>query len=195
MKIIIDTSSWVALVRYYLPFDSKGDLPSLIKKKITDNEVILLSEVLTECKFQSKGIVVTNLPFINKTNSKKTDELIPTKKFYNLLENQFCNQVQKRMLSDVEFENRKQAFLTSADAKIILKAIHYQKSKEDIKIVTEETSTNNDSKVFKKIPVLSNLLNIKCITLPELITSFNGEVDLNITRKTDRNTGEQTLLF
>lgn len=77
MKIIIDTSSWVALVRYYLPFDSKGDLPSVIKNKIATNEIILLDEVLTECKYQSKGIVVNNLSFIKKSNSKRTDDLIP----------------------------------------------------------------------------------------------------------------------
>ena len=34
MRIIIDTSSWVALVRYYLPFDSNGILPQLIEKKM-----------------------------------------------------------------------------------------------------------------------------------------------------------------
>lgn len=193
MKIIIDTSSWVALVRYYLPFDTNETLPSLIEEKIINNEVIVLDKVYLECKYLSKGIVVENLPFI-KENQVKTDELIPSKKFYNSLENQFCNQMQKKMLTETEFENRKQTFLNSADAKILLRAINYSKiDKEEVIIVTEETSSNNDSKVFKKIPILSSHIGIRCITLPELISLFNTEIGLNIFKNS--KTGQQTTLF
>lgn len=194
MKIIIDTSSWVALVRYYLPFDNANIISTLIEEKVNTGEIIILSEVYLECKYQSKGIVTQDLSFIlKKSYHTKTNDLIPTKSFYNSLENQFCNQAQKRMLNDVQFENRKQKFLSSADAKIILQAINYTKiDKEDVLIVTEETSSNNDLKVFKKIPILSEYLGIKCITLPELITFYGDEIGLEID---DKKKPTQTSLF
>lgn len=194
MKIIIDTSSWVALVRYYLPFDNANIISTLIEEKVNNEEIIILSEVYSECKYQSKGIVIQELPFVlNKSYHTKTNELFPTKSFYNSLENQFCNQAQKRMLDDVEFENRKQSFLSSADAKIILQAINYTKiDKEDVLIVTEETPSNNDLKVFKKIPTISGYLGIKCITVPQLITFYGDEIGLEID---DKKKPTQTSLF
>lgn len=190
---IIDTSSWVALVRYYLPFDSNNILPDLIQQKIKDGDIIFLKEVYDECKFQSKGIAITQLPFLaDKSLHTKTTELIPSPKFYNCLENQYSVQSQKRQLSDVQFENRKQTYLNSADAKILLKSIDLKRSGGDgLTIVTEETTTNNDLKVFKKIPVIASYLGVRCITMPELISDYNKEVGLNVTKTS--NNGQSSL--
>lgn len=182
MRFIIDTSTWVSLVKYYKPFDNSSVIYDFFKQKIKDGEFILLSEVSLECSFVSKKIVIKELDFI--TNTKfitKTTELLPSKKFYNLLENQFCNQIQKRLLKETEVENLTNIFLKEADAKIILKAIEISKTLDnEITVVTEETTSNNDNKLFKKIPAICKELNIDCIGLPKLIEIFNKDISIMI---------------
>lgn len=182
MRFIIDTSTWVSLVKYYKPFDNSSVIYDFFKQKIKDGEFILLSEVSNECSFVSKKIVIKELDFItNKKLITKTTELLPTNKFYNLLENQFCNQFQKRLLNETEVENLTNKFLKEADAKIILKAIEITKTLDnEITIVTEETTSNNDNKLFKKIPAICKELNIDCIGLPKLIENFNKDISIMI---------------
>ncbi|SNR66200.1 DUF4411 family protein [Lutibacter flavus] len=182
MRFIIDTSTWVSLVKYYKPFDNSSVIYDFFKKKIKDGEFILLSEVSTECSYVSKRIVTKELDFItNKKLITKTAELLPTKKFYNLLDNQFCNQNQKRLLSEVDIESLTNDFLKSADSKIILKAIEITKTLDNqITVVTEETSSNNDNKLYKKIPAVCKELNVNCIGLPKLIEGFNKEITVKI---------------
>lgn len=89
------------------------------------------------------------------------------------LENRLCYVARKNTLLETEFENRKQAFLDSADAKLILFCI---KSKdplnlEKVVLVTEETKTDNDNKVFKKLPEICSLLDIEHCNLPTLLES------------------------
>lgn len=182
MKVIIDTSSWIAIVRYYLPFDQNKIISDFFKNKLDTKELVIIDKVFDECSYISQGMVVKELDFINiKKEHCKTDILIPPRKFYNLLENQFCHQVQKRKLTDVQFENEKENYLKSADARIILQANKYQKEEnEEVLIVTEETTSNNDSKLFKKIPNISSILNIKCITLPVLIEMYNSEIKIEV---------------
>jgi len=182
MRFIIDTSTWVSLIRYYKPFDNSSVIYDFFKQKISNGEFILLLEVSTECSYVSKRIVIKELDFITtKKFITKTSELLPTKKFYNLLDNQFCNQNQKRLLSDVDIESLTNDFLKSADAKIILKAIEITKTLDNqITVVTEETSSNNDNKLYKKIPAICKELNIDCVILPKLIELFNKEITVKI---------------
>ncbi len=49
-----------------------------------------------------------------------------------------------------------------------------------ITVVTEETSSNNDNKLFKKIPSICKELNVECIGLPKLIELFNKEINVQI---------------
>ena len=182
MRFIIDTSTWVSLVRYYKPFDNNSVIYDFFKQKIINGEFILLSEVSVESSYVSKKIITKELDFIiDKQFITKTTSLLPTKKFYNLLDNQFCNQLQKRLLSDAEIETMTNLFLGSADAKIILKAIEISKTLDNqITVVTEETSANNDNKLYKKIPSICKELNIECIGLPKLIEFFNKEITVRI---------------
>lgn len=174
MKVIIDTSSLISLVRYYLPFDKNNILFDFIKNKIELGEILILDAVLNECRYTSKGIVIDKLPYINqKKYQTKTDNILPTKRFFNLLENNFINTSTRDKLSDVEFENRKNKFLTSADAKLILYSM-YSNSKEKIVIVTEETASNNDNKSFKKIPAICKILNLEILTLPQLLEKYDN---------------------
>jgi len=180
MRFIIDTSTWVSLVRYYKPFDKSSIIYNFFKQKLKDGEFILLTEVSIECSYVSKKIVTKELDFISdKKLITKTTDLLPNKKYFNLLDNQFCNKSQKRKLEDIEIEKLTENFLNSADSKIILKAVEISKTLEnDIVVVTEETNSNNDNKIFKKIPIICDLLNIKCFGLPLLITEYKDDISI-----------------
>lgn len=184
MRYIVDTSTWVSLIRYYKPFDKNSIIYDFFKEKVIQGDFILLEEVSKECSFVSKKIVVNELDYIiDKKLITKTIDLLPTKKFYNLLENQFSNQNQRRLLEESEIENLTRMFLQSADSKIILKAIEISKTLEkEISIVTEETTSNNDNKLYKKIPSICNILGIHCIGLPKLIEDFNSEISILVNK-------------
>ncbi len=170
MKAIFDTSSLLAFVRYYLPFDTEKKLINFLKDKFEKEEIIILDKVLEESKGISRGIVFSELQFLsNSTIIVKTTELLPTQKFYNLLENQFCDKtiLKLKEIDDVAFELEKTNYLKSPDANLILYSISI-KSENPI-IITEETKSANDNKIFKKIPTCCAEVGIECITLPQLL--------------------------
>jgi len=190
MRVVIDTNSLNALVRYYLPFDINNNLYELIKLKIQIGDIIILDAVLTECKFQSDGLVLKKLDFLEDKSFKKqykiplkTDDLLPPApaKFIRQVENQFSIGVMKNKLKDFEFELEKERWLNSADAKLIIYCLNHnhQGTFEEIFLVTEETKTQNDLKVFQKIPSICDMLNISVLTLPELINKFNNEINID----------------
>lgn len=185
MKVVIDTNSLLSLVRYYLPFDKKGVLFNFFKTKIEKGEIIIIDKVFQECTYNSKGIVLTTLDYLNdKTFLKsskvpfKTDSLLAPSpaKFLRQVENQFVNTVVRRQknLSDTEFENQKNSFLSDADMKQIILCLNLIKEGEKVVLVTEETESSNDNKLFKKIPAICKELEIETMTLPELIAKYDG---------------------
>ena len=77
-------------------------------------------------------------------------------------------------MDEVQFENQKNEYLQSADAKLLLYCI---KNKSDnVIIVTEETEASNDNKLFKKLPSICKILELTTITLPELLDQ-SDEID------------------
>lgn len=185
MKVVIDTNSLLSLVRYYLPFDSDGVLFTFFKTKIEEGEILIIDKVFQECKYNSKGIVLTTLDYLNDIkflkSSKvpiKTDSLLAPSpaKFLRQLENQFVNTVvrQQKKLSDTEFENQKDSFLNDADLKQIILCLNLKQGGESVVLVTEETESSNDNKLFKKIPAICKVLEIETLTLPELIAKYEG---------------------
>ena len=176
MIVLIDTSSLLSLVRYYLPFDKNEVLFNFIRTKIETKEILVLDKVFEECEYTSKGLVVKVLEYLkDKKNIIKTTDILPNQKFFNQLENQFINGSIKNRLTDVEFENRKNDFLDSADAKLLLFCL--LNKNEEIVIVSEETETSNDNKSFKKLPAICRILEIKVLTLPELLDRYK-EINL-----------------
>lgn len=182
MKVIIDTSSLLSLVRYYLPFDKKTKLFEFIKKEFENGNLILIDAVYEECDYTSKGIVLKTLEYLNEKGFKKhykipvkSKDLLPPspKKFYNLLNDNFRTPL-SRTLNDAEFEERKKEFLETADARMIILALIKKSEKEDISIITEETEIANDHKAFKKIPAICKILDINVMTLPELLETYKG---------------------
>lgn len=172
MRAVIDTTSLVSFVRYYLPFDKADKLKKLIERKFNSGELILLDKVFEESKYVAKGIAVKELKFLgDKTKHVKTDSILPEQKFFNILENQLCYGSQKNKLSPTEFEKKKTEFLETADAKLIL---YCEKDKNSLELdkpilVTEETRTENDSKLFKKLPEICTILSIEHCNLPVLL--------------------------
>jgi hypothetical protein len=189
MKVVIDTNSLLSLVRYYLPFDKKAVLFQFIKSKIKNGDIIIIDKVLEECTYNSKGLVLEKLPYLtDKTFLKsakvpyKTDSLLAPSpaKFLRQLDNQFVNSIVKRQkkLTETEFENQKNAFLNDADIKQIILCLNLIKNGEQVVLVTEETESSNDNKLFKKIPAICKELEIETMTLPELIAKYDG-IDIN----------------
>ncbi|NOU47467.1 MAG: DUF4411 family protein [Bacteroidales bacterium] len=185
MKVVIDTNSLLSLVRYYLPFDKKGVLFQFFKKKIETGEIIIIDKVLLECTYNSKGVVLTKLVYLNdKTFLKtakvpfRTDSLLAPSpaKFLRQVESQFVNTVVRRQkkLTDTEFDNQKNAFINDADMKQIILCLNLMKDGEKVVLVTEETESSNDNKLFKKIPAICKELNIETLTLPELLAKYDG---------------------
>ncbi len=187
MIVVIDTSSLLSLVRYYLPFDQNGKLLSLIKREIKNHNITVIDEVLNECKLVSGKLVVKKLDFLADKEFLKankipinTENLIPPSptKFYNLVDNTFITTNAKR-LDSAQFEQQKKEFLDSADARMIIYLLN-QKSKNsfaNIILVTEETEGSNDMKAFKKLPAICKGLDIDVKTLPELLELHS---DINI---------------
>lgn len=175
MNAIIDTSSLMALVRYYMPFDRSNKLKEFLKAKFEKRELIIIDEVYAESQFLQKGIILKEFDFINAKSNRiiRTDTLIPYRKFFNRLENDFCNQNIKRTLDEVKFERAKEDYLKTADPKMILHALKLKQESfllgDIITIVSEETATANDRKVFKKIPEICSLIPLDCCTLPVLL--------------------------
>lgn len=175
MIAVLDTSSLLAFVRYYLPFDNSSSLLKCFERKFDDGELILLDKVYDEIKYTAGGLILDSLPFLkDKAKHFKTDGLIPSRGFYNLLENQFCDHDVKKLkdISDTEFEIEKTRFLNSADANILLYSLSI-KSQQPI-VVTEESRANNDGKLFKKIPENCRCVDINCATLPTFLKESLG---------------------
>lgn len=178
MNVIIDTSSLLALVRYYLPFDKNNLLKDFIKEKFEAGELIIIDKVFEEATYISKGIILTELDFLkDKKKHIKTTDILPNTAFFNLLENHFCNKDVKRLqdITEVEFELEKERYLKMADAKMILYALSIKK--ENPILVTEETKNANDNKLFKKLPDNCSSINIECCNLPSL---FKKHFKINI---------------
>ena len=181
MEYIIDTSTWVSLIRYYKPFDSGFVIYDFFKRKIENNEFVVLDEVSKECGYLSGGLVVKELDYINDKNFiTKRLNIQSTKKLYSLLENQFCNAFERRQLEDYEIDNRTESFIKSADAEIIITAIAKKDEGKKVVVVTEETVASNDKKLFKKIPAMCSALDIECLKLPELIKRFDKEISIAV---------------
>ncbi|TAF96529.1 MAG: hypothetical protein EAZ46_04930 [Runella sp.] len=98
MKVVIDTSSLLSLVRYYLPFDKQKILFETVKTKIANGEILVIDKIIEECRYISKGIVLDALSFLSDKAFNKTHKLplntafiLPPApaKFYRMVDNNF----------------------------------------------------------------------------------------------------------
>lgn len=172
MTVVIDTSSLLSLAHYYLPFDDNDTLKDLITEKVIAREIIILDKVYDECRSVRGGTVIQQLSCVeDKSNHTKTDSIIPLAKFHRIIDNNLMRRslIKSKNLSDQEVESEKQKFIQSADGKLILYT--YYKDNNAI-IVTEETASANDGKLFKKIPNLCAELGLTSMSLPDLLSQY-----------------------
>jgi hypothetical protein len=88
----------------------------------------------------------------------------------------------QKQITDAEFEVEKERFLEDADMKLIITSLNFIQKGEDVLLITEETSSSNDNKLFNKIPLICYELKITTKTLPELISMFNDEIKFSIVK-------------
>lgn len=176
MNAIIDTSSLMVLVRYYLPFDNENKLKQLICSKFENGEFVVIDKVFIESEYQAKGLILQKLDFLKRGHKRiiKTEDVLPNRKFFNMMDHQFCNKdvLKASKLNNAEFESKRQEFLNGADAKLILYAQRLLNQNSlippKVVLVTEESATGNDGKIFRKIPDICSHLDIDCCSLPTL---------------------------
>lgn len=169
MITLIDTSSLVALARYYQPFDTEKVLFSYIEKEVFEGRMIILDKVAEEAKYTARGLAINYLSFLSdKENVYNSDSLIPSKRFYSMLDSSFVVHSVKKLLDDSLFEERRTSYLKSADAALVIFAESYN-GLDPVQIVTEESSSSNDGKLFQKIPQICGQLSIKTMRLPDYL--------------------------
>lgn len=183
MEYYFDTSSLVALARYYHPFDKDGKLFGFIHTKFQNKEIVILDAILNEARYTSKGVVLKAYPFVeeHKDLIANTKEMMPysTKKFGNMVDKNFAVAALVNN-GKINYSIMKQMFLESGDGKLILtmfNRLHNDKD-ADICIVTEESRSSNGGKVFKKIPALCDMIGARCITLVDYLSETSFHVDM-----------------
>lgn len=186
MITVVDSCSLLSLVRYYLPFDKKKILIDRLMEEVKQHQLIILDKVKEECSKIAKGIVLDMIPQINgKEYITKTDTLTMPKRFYEMLDNNFVNGSVKRKLDGPKYDDLRTHYLQSADAYIIAYIMKHSHTLEGIQVLTEETETSNDNKVFFKIPAIMKQImqdnKNPTLTLPEYIKTLD-EIDISINK-------------
>ncbi len=69
-------------------------------------------------------------------------------------------------MTDEEFESQKNFSLGRADMKQVILALNLHNDGERVFLVTEETESSNENKLFKKITAICKELNIETLSLP-----------------------------
>lgn len=175
---IIDTSSLVAIARYYLSIKDERKLSRFIESKFRSGELVILSSIHLEASRTQKGIVLELMEFLNDRELRFNDsDLTPPapRKFSNQLDNNLCIPLQKKKLNVEEYAMQKARYMTTGDAKILMYALNNM-DKEPI-IITEETMLSNDGKLFKKLPAMCEILEIKHMKVTEWLVANGISLD------------------
>jgi hypothetical protein len=184
MAIVIDTCSLVAMARYYLPLDINGILTNFIKKGLETGEIILLDAIQQEAIYTSQGIAIKAMPYLKEVKYavNTTEIFLPSpKKFHNLVDNNFCVRLLKNELTEEEYVLQKEEFLKSGDGRIIIYCMYHKEQYKimpaGISVLTEETKSQNDGKLFQKLPSICDFLKINTITLTEYLKAHGIKIE------------------
>lgn len=178
MRTLVDTSSLVSLARYYHPFDSTEVLNEFLNSEIASGDIIVLDKIAEEVQYVSGGMAVEAFPCLkDKKIMVSTKEIIPKQKFFNMLDNSFVDNAVKRLKfrDDEEgYNNARGGFLKSADCALLVYAMNNSSELDPIQILTEESATQNDGKLFKKIPFICKEIGIKTLTSVEFLKGLQS---------------------
>ena len=165
-KCVIDTSSLLMLARYFLPFDDDKVLAGKIQECFMSKSLILLQSVFEESDRVAQQLVVKTLAFLigKKLSKVKNNELLEESMPFRL-DNNWAIPNQKRKLTNEEYIQQKSGYIKSADFQLVYYAIEH----ENTRIITEEIRSQNDGKLFKKIPIICQEEKIPCKNISELL--------------------------
>lgn len=179
IKYLVDSSSLVSLVRYYHPFDQEERLMDSVHHNFEEKNWLLHNSVRNEIKQSAEGIVIGAYQFLGEEEKEEKEEketkknkikpipaIIATMEQQKHIDDNWVVDSVKDKLNLEEYSNERQGQVIGADFQLILTAM---KNKKMYTIVTEETETPNDNKLFKKIPIICKQERIDYITLPELL--------------------------
>lgn len=174
MRGIVDTSSLVAVARYYLSIKDEAELLRFLEGQFRSGHLVMLNSVYREAAQVNSGIAIKLMKFLEENALHVNDETLTApapKKFSNQLDNNLCVPPQKRRLTQEQYIQQKAAYMASADAKLLLYALNHQE--HNPLILTEETKYSNDGKLFKKLPAACDFLEIAHMSIAEWLTA-NG---------------------
>lgn len=191
MVVVVDTCSLHRLVEYYLPFDKEGKLVPLFERLFLIREIIMTESVFWECSRMSKGVILSKLPFLNSAKLKsqiiKSDTFLPDQKLLRIVNEHFIIKDKFNSLPTEQQLVQKEHFLQSGDYSILQCAYMEKKGMagslfdDDLCVLTDESSADNDNKCFKKIPVCCKILETKTISIREYLDYItDGKIELII---------------
>ncbi len=176
MLTLIDTCALSALCKYYIPFDSDKVLYSYIENQFMSGNLIIIDSVLEECRYQSQGFILKNLPFLSsKALARNTVDILPPspRKFSNMLDKNFSVPIMRKRLTDEQFAMQRDHFLNTGDARMVIYILNSVKEEDSLLsnycILTEESRNQNDGKLFKKLPSICDQLSIATINLVQYL--------------------------
>ena len=192
MIALIDTCSLIRLCEYYLPFDRDQKLTAFLKVQYQAKNIIIIDAVYEEATFTQKGKILKMLSFLEKRDCMDTSLLQVTRKLSNLVDNQFCNQLNKKKLANnchtnfaEVYDQQKQLYMSQGDFRLIIAANEIKrkigdglfKDQEKVVIVTDESTTENDGKLFRKLPICCKEANVKSLTLASYFKACHVDID------------------
>ena len=184
MRTIVDTSSLVRIAQSYQPFDSTDALGTFLKKEMENGSLILLDKVVGEIRNVSQGIAYDTFKCLqDKKFVCSTAGLVPSQKFYNMLDNNFVDRAYKKIKlqgDEDAYQNERETYVRGTDCTMIVYAMQEKNDLEPIQILTEESLNQNDGKLFKKIPLICKILNIPTVDTVEFFKQHENELTVEI---------------
>lgn len=191
MVVVVDTCSLHRLVEYYLPLDKERQLVPLFERLFLSREIIMTESVFLECSRMSKGEIISKLPFLSSSKVKsqiiKSDTFLPDQKLLRIVNEHFTIKEKFNSLPTEQQLVQKEHFLQGGDFSILQCAYMEKKGMagslfgDNLRVLTDESSSDNDNKCFKKIPVCCKILQTETVNIREYLEHItDGKIELII---------------
>jgi hypothetical protein len=124
---VIDTSSLVAIARYYLSIKDEIELLQFLESKFRSGKLVMLSTIYDEASKVQQGISLELMKFLKEKEFQVDDSMLlppAPQRFNNQVDNNFCIPPLKKRLIEKVSENayiqQKEKFMQSGDIRMIL---------------------------------------------------------------------------
>ena len=176
-RYVIDCSSLVTLAQYFLPFDGSKILCNKVEQLFIGKKIILLKAIHREANHVQKGIVCEKMPWIKDWKAESNIDDI-TKKLHNKIDDHWAVKSQKNKLEPSQYEELKKKMIEGADFQLVFYALQDKRSHSysGTIVVTEESRSTNDGKLFKKIPLICKHEKIECINIAKMLQGLGLKI-------------------